>query len=67
LFAVIQSGVLPRSVLSIYNAENRIVYREVLGETCPALNAVTVDSQDRLFVGCNSSVLEYTPTARQQD
>jgi hypothetical protein len=64
LFAVIQTGVLPRSVLSVYNADNKIVYREVLGEFCSALNAASTEPQEKLFVGCDSSVWEYTLIAQ---
>ncbi len=61
LFAVVQTGVLPRSVLSVYDAENRIVYREVLGQLCSSLNTTSVNSEEKLLVGCDSLVLEYTP------
>jgi hypothetical protein len=66
LFAVIQSGFLPRSLLSIYNSENKIIYREILGESCPALNAMPVDSSESLFVACQSSVWEYTPASASE-
>jgi hypothetical protein len=61
LFAVVQTGNLPRSVLSVYNAKNSLVYREVLGEFCSSLNTRSVDSKDKLFLGCDSSVWEYDP------
>lgn len=61
-FAVTETGNLPRSVLSIYSAENRIVYREILGEFCSSLNTMHSGSEDKLFLGCDSSVWEYTPT-----
>ena len=64
LFAVIQTGVLPRSVLSVYSAEKKIVYREVLGESCSALNTTHIESKDKFYVGCDSAVWEYTLTAQ---
>jgi hypothetical protein len=66
LFAVIQFGTLPRSLLSIYNSENKIVYREILGESCPALNTMSIDASEKLFVACQSSVWEYSPASASE-
>ena len=59
LYAVLQTGVLPRSLLSIYNSEGKIIYQEILGDRCLAINTMPGDLADRLLIGCASSVWEY--------
>jgi hypothetical protein len=64
LYAVIQTGTLPRSLLSIYNSNGKIVYQEILGARCLAINTMPGDLADRLLLGCGSSVWEYSPPTR---
>jgi hypothetical protein len=60
-YAVLQSGTLPRSLLSIYDSDAKIEYQEILGERCLAIAMAPGELQDRLLVGCESSVWEYSP------
>jgi hypothetical protein len=61
LYAVLQTGTLPRSLLSIYNSEGKIIYQEILGDRCLGINTMPGDLADRLLIGCGSSVWEYSP------
>ncbi len=64
LYAVLQTGTLPRSLLSIYNSEGKIAYQEILGDRCLAINTIPVDLADRLLIGCGSSLWEYSALTR---
>ena len=64
LYAVLQTGTLPRSLLSIYNSDGKITYQEILGDRCLAINTMPGDLSDRLLIGCGSSVWEYSPLRR---
>jgi len=64
LYAVLQTGTLPRSLLSIYNSDGKITYQEILGDRCLAINTMPGDLADRLLIGCGSSVWEYSPLTR---
>lgn len=61
IYAVLQTGILPRSLLSIYNSDGKITYQEILGDRCVAINTMPGDLADRLLIGCGSSVWEYSP------
>jgi len=60
-YAVLQTGLLARSLLSIYNGEGKVTYQEVLGDRCLALNTMSGESADRLLIGCTGSVWVYSP------
>jgi hypothetical protein len=64
LYAVLQTGTLPRSLLSIYNSDGKITYQEILGDRCLAISTMPGDLADRLLIGCGSSVWEYSPLTR---
>ena len=64
LYAVLQTGTLPRSLLSIYNSDGKIAYQEILGDRCLAINTMPGDLADRLLIGCGSSVWEYSLLTR---
>ena len=63
-YAVLQTGILPRSLLSVYNGDGKITYQEILGDRCLAINTMPGDLADRLLIGCGSSVWEYSPPTR---
>jgi hypothetical protein len=64
LYAVLQTGTLPRSLLSIYDSDGKITYQEILGDRCLAINTMHTDLADRLLIGCGTSVWEYSLLTR---
>lgn len=60
LYAVLQTGLLPRSLLSVFNSEGKITYQEVLGDRCLAMYTIPGEFADRLLVGCANVVWEYS-------
>lgn len=62
-YAVLQTGVLHRSVLSFYDHEGGIAYQEVLDDNCLGITSLPRNSTDRLLVGCKGKVWEYSPMA----
>src|SRR5258708_14870953 len=50
-----------RSLLYIYDSQNRLVYHEVLDDACSALHAVAIkDAMQDLLVGCKGVVWKYS-------
>lgn len=60
LYAVLQTGLLPRSLLSVLNSDGKIIYQEVLGDRCLAMNTIPGAAADRLLIGCTNAVREYS-------
>lgn len=59
-YAVLQTiGPLNRSMVFIYDAEGKITYQEILGDTCFAIASMPERNGDRLLIGCSGNVLEY--------
>jgi hypothetical protein len=62
-YAVLQTnGPLNRSMLFIYDAEEKLAYQEILGDMCFAIASMPEKKGDRLLVGCSGGILEYSPT-----
>jgi hypothetical protein len=53
---------LGRSILLVYDDRGGIAYQEILGESCLGLAALAERGSDRLLVGCNAKVWEYSET-----
>lgn len=49
-----------RSVLRIYDDQNRAVYEEVIAETCAALRSMPNKSGEALLLGCDGKLLRYS-------
>ena len=64
LYAVLQTGTLPRSLLSIYNSDGKITYQEILGDRCLAISTMPGDLANRLLIGCGGEVWEYSLLTR---
>ena len=61
-YALLQTnGALKRSILFLYNAEGKIVYQEVLADSCFGIASMPDKAGDRLLVGCSGNILEYSP------
>jgi len=50
-----------RSMLVLYDENGQIMYEEILGESCLGVAAIPTADGERLLVGCESKVLEYSP------
>jgi hypothetical protein len=50
-----------RSLLVLYAENGQIVYQEILGESCLGVAALPTGAGERLLVGCDSKILEYSP------
>jgi hypothetical protein len=62
-YAVLQTGTLQRSMLSLYNHEGQIKYQEILADHCLGITTLPGKFADRLLVGCTGKVWEYSPKA----
>ncbi|HYX67756.1 MAG TPA: hypothetical protein VE825_01380 [Terriglobales bacterium] len=56
-------GYWGRSVLYIFDDQNRLQYQEILGEECGALAVVAEGDHQKLMVGCEDEVWQYEPTS----
>ena len=59
-FAVLENQPA-RSMLLLYGETGQILYQEVLREQCRALAAIPQENGERLMIGCESKVWEYSP------
>jgi len=59
-YAALLSYFWDRAVLYVYDAEGRLVYHEVVGEKCGAVAAIPAGAAERLLVGCQGKVWEYS-------
>jgi hypothetical protein len=50
-----------RSMLLLYGEEGQIAYQEILGESCLGIATLPQKQGERLLVGCNARVWEYSP------
>jgi hypothetical protein len=53
-----------RSMLLLYGKDGKIVYQEILGESCLGLAPLPGKDGERLLVGCSAKILEYFPTLK---
>ena len=60
-FAAVLSYFWDRAALYVYDPEGQLIYHEVLGEKCGAVAAVPSGAAERLLVGCQGKVWEYSP------
>jgi hypothetical protein len=62
-FAVLQDSPPPsRSQLILFDKSKQIVYQEIIEDSCLALTTLLGPQGDRLLLGCENKVLEYSPT-----
>jgi hypothetical protein len=67
-FAILQNNFARgRSMLLLYGKDGEIVYQEILGESCLGLAAVPIKDAERLLVGCEGKIWEYSPVAEAQN
>jgi len=63
-FAVLAAhGYWGRSLLYLYDDQNRLQYQEILGEKCGALTVVSDGDREKLLAGCDSQVWQYEPAS----
>jgi hypothetical protein len=59
--ALLRHSIWTRSLLYIYDAQNQLVYDEVLDHDCDALGAIpTADHSEDLLLGCDGLVWKYS-------
>jgi hypothetical protein len=62
VFAVLENdSPSDRSMLMLYAQNGQILYQEILGESCLGVAALPTAKGERLLVGCDSKILEYSP------
>lgn len=49
------------SMLLLYGQDGQIVYQEILDESCLGVAALPTKNGERLLVGCNAKIFEYSP------
>lgn len=63
--SIIRNPIWNRTLLYIYDAENRITYDEILDHDCGSINAAkNANGSEDLLVGCDGTVIRYSPAAR---
>ena len=50
-----------RSALVVYGEDQKIVYEEIIGDSCSSIATLPGNLGDRLLVGCSEKVWEYSP------
>jgi hypothetical protein len=60
-FAVLENS-LSHSMLLLYGQNGEIVYQEIFAGACLGIAALPKNDGERLLVGCNGNVWEYSPT-----
>jgi hypothetical protein len=50
-----------RSMLILYGEDGQIVYQEIVDESCLGVAALPTKNGERLLVGCNAKIFEYSP------
>jgi hypothetical protein len=62
-FAVIADyiGLLDRASLYVFNPERKLVYQEILPESCRSIAAVSLadPAKESILVGCDGKILKY--------
>src|SRR5277367_2135495 len=53
-----------RSMLVLYAQDGQIAYQEILGESCLGMTAYSTKNTERLLVGCEDKIWEYSPLPR---
>jgi hypothetical protein len=60
-FAVLQNSFAKeRSMLLFYDKAGQIAYEEILGESCHGIATLTIPDAERLLVGCDAKIWEYS-------
>lgn len=66
-FAILQNNFARgRSMVLLYDKDGQIVYQEVLGESCLGLAVVPIKDAERLLVGCEGKIWQYSPVVEAQ-
>lgn len=64
-FAVLENNSsAERSSLILYSQDGQIAYQEILGESCLGVAAYSRKNTERLLVGCEDKIWEYSPLPR---
>ena len=54
-----------RSLLCVHNSEGKLVYEEVIPETCQSISSSTVGQTDAIFIGGKNKIWQYAIEQRE--